>query len=422
MMEPYLNELLQKRIPLTKDISDKQSPNRFIRSEQFITDGRKSHIITLSGTYYDMGYLLGREYAKQLVDEVTSTYFSVKRKVIIYLKKQREVFNQELDEAVHKFLPLLPTECIMEFAGIYAGCREAGYPFLEPMILEKFLTLIELGEQECTLFAAQPPYTRGHTYQIRDLDYYPNMNMNYIPVLLVRIPQDNQGKPVGNSYASIDFMCNITGGVTTGINEHGVAFSQSRGPFYRRFSNSGLPIKNLIQLVLAYTQTAKEATDLIRMNHPATSHFVIISDPLQKKDSLQLLFMGPGFVHAYSDDESPDLNLVLYDDPKYLFYQPIKGAVYWTDMVGRKVNGVPEEFLMHDFYNVLQSKSESFDKDTGLEVAKTVGNDDTFISALYDTTLMEAWIGYSMRDKPAHTNNYTHFNLNKYFAYKNEIR
>ena len=119
-MEPYLNELLQKRIPLTKDISDKQSPNRFIRSEQFITDGRKSHIITLSGTYYDMGYLLGREYAKQLVDEVTSTYFSVKRKVIIYLKKQREVFNQELEEAVHKFLPLLPTECIMEFAGIYA--------------------------------------------------------------------------------------------------------------------------------------------------------------------------------------------------------------------------------------------------------------------------------------------------------------
>lgn len=399
---------------------DGQSPQRFIKMESFSADGRDAKLIVVSGTYYDMGYLLGRELGKQLVDEVTQGYKSIKRKVAIFLRKDKH-FEQELDDALQKFLPKIPDECRMEFAGLYAGCLEAGCSFSDPQLLEKFLILIELGEQECTLFAAQPPFTLEDTYQMRDLDYYKNISMSYIPTLLVRIPQNQQGKPIDNAYASIDFLSNITGGVTTGINEHGVAFSQSRGPFLKRFSYEGMPIKSLIQQVLSKTNTAGAAKSFIQ-NHPsATAHFVIVSDPKQQKDSLQLLFIGPEIFHAYEYDQQPDLSLIHYDDPQLRFYQPMEGIVYWTDMVDRKVNNTPSDFYMRDFHQLLNQSAGKFSAESGLNIAQAVGNDITFVTALYNTSKMEAWIAYATRSSPAHNNSFLHFNLKKYFSYKNAL-
>lgn len=397
-----------------------QSPQRFIKMESFKADGRDAKLIVVSGTYYDMGYLLGRELGKQLVDEVTQGYKSIKRKVAIFLRKDKN-FDEELETSLHKFLPQIPDECRMEFAGIYAGCQEAGCNFSDPQLLEKFLILIELGEQECTLFAAQPPFTLGDTYQMRDLDYYKNISMGYIPTLLIRIPQNAHGQPIDNAYASIDFLSNITGGVTTGINEHGVAFSQSRGPFLKRFSYQGMPIKSLIQQVLSKTDNAVAARSFIQKNPPATAHFVIISDPKRRKDSLQLLFTGPAIHHAYEYDEQPDLSLIHYEDPQLRFYKPMDGIVYWTDMVDRRVNNAPADFFMKDFHQLLTQNAGKFSAENGLSIAQTVGNDITFITALYNTSKMEAWIAYATRKTPAHNNAFLHFNLNKYFAYKKAL-
>lgn len=397
----------------------KESPNRFIKQEQFMADGRESYIVTVSGTYYDMGLLLGRAFAPLLVQEINTSFISLKRKITLFLNK-RETFEQELDHAVRAFMPQIPLACKEEIMGIYDGCAEAGHPLTDPLILEKFLVMIELGEQECTLFATQPPFTEGHTYQLRDLDYYKNFNMNYIPMVTVRIPQDETGKPVENAYAAFDFLPNISGGVSTGINEHGVVFSQSRGPFLKRFSFEGMPIKNVIQQILSKTNTAAEAVSYIRQHAPATAHFVIISDPLQKKESLQLVFMGPDFVNAYEYDTCPDLSLVLYDDPKLRFYEPLEGMVYWTDMVGRKVNNIPEEFIMSDLHQLLQEE-KPFSIETGLNIARRVGNDITFLSALFDSTTLEAWVAFATRKTPAHNNSFLHFDLKKYFSYKNDL-
>lgn len=395
------------------------SPKRFIKKEQFIADQRESHTITVSGTYYDMGLLLGLNYGKLIRDEVDSGYRSIKRKVSLFLNKI-ETLEEELEQAVDAFAPYVPWECKAELLGLYDGCAEAGYPFPEG-VLEKFLVLVELGEQECTLFAAQPPMTTGDTFQLRDLDYYKNIGMSYIPSLIVRIPQNEQGKLIDAAYASFDFIASFTGGALTGVNEHGVAFSQSRGPFFKRFSVHGVPIKCLIQQILTKTQTALQAVELIKNNKPSTAHFAIISDPKQTKESLQLIFMGPELLHHYEHNTEPDLSLINYDDPELRFYKPIEGIVYWTDMVDRKVNGVTEEFLMSDMCGLLERNQNDLSEATCLKIAKTVGNDITFLTAVFNTTTLEAWVAYASRKKPAHTNEFVYFDLKKYFSYKNGL-
>jgi hypothetical protein len=237
----------------------------------------------------------------------------------------------------------------------------------------------------------------------------------------VRIPQDSSGDYIDSAYASFDFISNIAGGVITGINEHGVVLSQSRGPFLKRFSYDGTPIKCLIQQILSKSVTALDAIDIIKNLNPATSHFVVVSDPLQKKESLQLIFMGPEFLESTTYDTCPDLSLVKYPDESLRFYEPIEGIVYWTDMENRQVNKIPTEFTMRDMYHLLKTHENKLDKTSILEISKTVGNDSTMISAFFDTTTKEAWVAYSSRSEPAHVHEYVYFDLKKYFNYKYKL-
>ncbi|MCW8397240.1 hypothetical protein OQJ26_00330 [Legionella sp. PATHC038] len=58
---------------------------------------------------------------------------------------------------------------------------------------------------------------------------------------------------------------------------------------------------------------------------------------------LQLIFMGPGLLQLVSYDSYPEIDMIQYRDQKLRFYKPIYGAICWTDMVGRKVDGIPIE-------------------------------------------------------------------------------
>lgn len=323
------------------------SPHHFAEYEILEFNGRPIHALTVSGTPYDMGRWTGRLLGKEISQEVQTAFPSLIRKISILLNKRRG-FEEEVKEAAQKFHKVLPPECLEEMQGIYDGCQEAGFPLEDPFILQKALALIELGEQECTLFALHSPATTGHTYQLRDLDYYSKLDMDYIPLLLVKIPQTFEGKLQGIPYANFDFVCNVNGGVLTGINQNGLAFSQSRGPFFKRFTYEGMPLKCIIQKILNGAATAPEAVDIIKNTPCATAHFVVVSDPLEKPDSLQLIFMEPGKCSHVPHSTMPDLSLINYTDESLRFYQPMEGAVYWTDMVNRRVNTIPADFNMKD--------------------------------------------------------------------------
>ncbi|MDP3269569.1 MAG: hypothetical protein Q8M40_11075 [Legionella sp.] len=402
-------------------LSHYSSPNRFLEHETFRVNNREGHLLVVSGTHYDMGLMIGRVLGHLFQPNVEILYKSLKRKIALWLNKKRDI-EDEIQAALVSFDRFTPIEAKMEMQGIYDGCRDSGHPLKDLQLLEKMNIVIELGEQECTLFAVQPPFTKGHTYQLRDLDYYKKLSMDYIPAVIVRIPQDNQGRAIDIATASFDFVAVVAGGIFTGVNEFGVAFSQSRGPFLKRFSFDGTPIKYLISQILSKSKTAKEAINVIKKYPPATSHFAIISDPLNKRESLQLVFMGPDMLHHVPHSSVPDMSVIQYDDKSRAFYEPIEGAVYWTDMDGRKVDGIPAEFNMIDLHELMNKyKHQEFNSNTGIEIAQTVGNDITFISALFDTTSNEAWVAFSERDRPAHYNEFNHFNLNKYFAYKERL-
>ncbi|HRD71207.1 MAG TPA: hypothetical protein PK657_13835 [Legionella sp.] len=402
-------------------LSRYSSPNQFLEHETFQVNNREGHLLVVSGTYYDMGLMIGRELGHLFQPNVETLYKSLKRKIALWLKKDRNL-EEEIEASVASFSRFVPIESKMEMQGIYDGCRDSGHPIKDLQLLEKMNVVIELGEQECTLFAVQPPFTKGHTYQLRDLDYYKKLSMDFIPAVIIRIPQDNEGRAIDVATASFDFVAVVAGGIFTGINEYGVAFSQSRGPFLKRFSFDGTPVKYLISQILSKSKTAQEAIHVIKKYPPATSHFAIISDPLKKRESLQLVFMGPEMLHHVPHSSVPDMSVIQYDDKSRAFYEPIEGAVYWTDMEGRKVDGIPSEFNMNDLHELMSKyKHHEFDSNTGIEVAQTVGNDITFISALFDTTSNEAWVAYSERGRPAHYNEFKHFNLKNYFAYKERL-
>lgn len=407
-------------LPSEQALSFTTSPAKFIEHERQCFDGRELHVVTVSGTYYDMGKMLGLAFAKEIQADATSIYASIKRKISIFLKN-RDVIEKQIDDAVAAFHPRIPWACQQEMLGVLSGCKEAGYEIADTLIFEKLNALIEVGERACSLFAAQPPLTNGHTFQLRDLDYYTNVVASYTPVIVVRIPQNARGELIDVAYATFDFIPNGFFAATTGVNAAGVAFSQSRAALAVRYSDAGMPLRYLLQQILSRTRTARQAVNLVRGMPPATAHFAIISDPQQKDDSLQLLFMGPEVLHCVTHNEMPDVSILRYDDAEFKYYTPMVGAVYWTDMPERKVDGKAEALYLRDMHRMMCASNQPLDAAYALTLAKQLGNDTTHISVLYDTTELLAWAAFSTRKVAAHQRDYFAIDLKKYFALKNRV-
>jgi hypothetical protein len=394
------------------------SPNSFLTHKYFEADDRVGHLIIVSGTYYDMGKMIGKELGKEFTEELHSSFPGFRRKVSVSLNRRKE-FNDDIAKALEYFVPRLPLNSKQEMLGLYEGCRDSGFPLNDPLLLEKVLIVIELAEIGCSLFAVNSPMSRINTYQFHDLDYYTNLNMKYIPTVILRIPQSIQGNLIDIPYITFDFLPNISGGVYTGINEAGIVVSLCRGAFTKRSNFSGMPIKCLVQNILRSCTSAVEAIEYIKRNPPAADYYAIISDPQEKNNSLQFVLMGPKVLYYCSDSEFPDLSIL--NSEKKPFYKLIKGAVYWTEMEDRQVDTISSTFELEDMYHLLNSHHKKFDLNSGVEVAKIVSNDATFISALFDTTNLIAKVAFADRKHAAHKNNFIHFDLKELFEYKNRL-
>jgi len=276
------------------------------------------------------------------------------------------------------------------------------------------VTAVELGERECSMFAAQPPATSGETYHLRDLDYVLDLNLQELALVLIRVPQDDEGHAIEVPYVSIG--SGMPSGVITGMNAHGVVISEIRGSFVDRPTMQGEPLVHLIQDVLSQCRTAPEAVRLLRSRPRATAYYLVISDPLQTAQSLKFLLVGPRLFHEVDHERPVDLSVLSKEHLK--FYEPLEGLVYWSEMEGGTVDGQRRDVLAKDLYEPLKAAWGRLGVQESLRIARTLGNDLTFSSVLFNTTALEAWIAFANGKTPAHKNGYFHLDLKRYFGWR----
>ncbi len=387
------------------------SPNAFSRYEELLFKGRKIVVLVVSGTYYDMGRLYGTHFGGPIVNNHLNRLPALLR-TIGHLHKRRDSIQEDLESARRSLLPSVPRKYKEEMRGIYDGCQEAGHPIEGIQVLEDFVAAIELGERECSMFAAQPPATPGDTYQLRDLDYYLDINFQEQPLVLIRIPQDEEGNAIEVPYVSIDY--GMPGGVLTGMNAHGVVISQIRGSFVDRPTMEGEPLVYLIQDVLSHCKTAEEAAGLLRSRRRATAYYLAISDPLQTPHSLKFLLIGPRLYHEVNHGEPIDVSLLSKEHLK--FYEPLEGLVYWAEMEGGTVEGTRRDLLSKDIYDLLRASWGKLAVEESLHIASALCNDASFLSVVFNLTAREAWIAFADKKTPAHQSGYFHMDLKRYFS------
>lgn len=386
------------------------SPNTFSRYEELFFGGRKVVVLVVSGTYYDMGRLYGAHFGGHLVNNTVKRLPALLR-TIGQLHKKRDSIQQDLEMARRSLRPSVPFKYKEEMRGIYDGCRAGGHPIESIEVLENFIAAIELGENECSMFAAQPPATSGDTYQLRDLDYYLDVNFQEQPLVLIRIPQDAEGNAIEAPYVSIDY--GMPGGVLAGMNAHGVVISQIRGSFVDRPTMRGEPLVYLIQDVLSQCRTAAEAAALLRSRQRAAAYYLAIADPLRTPHSLKLLLIGPRLYHEVNQGEPVDLSLLSKEHLK--FYEPLEGLVYWAEMEGGTVEGKRRDLLSKDIYDLLKASWGKLGVEESLGIARAMGNDASFLSVVFNLTALEAWIAFAHEKTPAHHGGFFHLDLKRYF-------
>jgi hypothetical protein len=388
----------------------RSSPRKFSRYEELFFNGRKIVVLVVSGTYYDMGRLYGAHFGAHIVTNSVERLPALVRTIGLLHRRGAGIW-EDLDRARHTLLPNVPRQYREEMRGVYDGCREAGHRIEEIRAFEDLVTAMELGERECSMFAAQPPATSGETYQLRDLDYFLNINFQEQPLVLIRIPQDDEGHVIEVPYVSIDY--GTPSGVITGMNAYGVVISEIRGSFIDRPTMQGEPLVHLIQDVLSQCRTAPEAVRLLRSRQRAAAYYLVISDPLQTPQSLKFLLVGPHLFHEMNHGAPVDLSVLSKEHLK--FYEPLEGLVYWSEMEGGTVDGRRRDVLSRDIYDLLKAAWGRLGAEESLHIARALGNDASFTSVLFNSTSLEAWIAFADRKTPAHKNGYFHLDLKRYF-------
>lgn len=391
------------------------SPNNFGEREDLIVNNRKLPILTVSGSDYDMGVWLGRLLGKEILEESTKAYHYLIKKLLAGFRRKRTPFD--IRDTFATFIPQIPRELYLEMQGFYAGCREAGYTIAEKDLFEKLYVIVELGERSCTMFAAQQPKNNLGTLHFQIIDFYSNLTISYIPVVCIRIPQNPQGQMIDYAFADIQFAMGLIGRPLTGVNEQGVAISSIRGHIHPEYCWEGQALGSILQTILRKTNSAPQAIREMQKIPRCAAYYLIVSDPHQTKDSLQLIFMSPAVFHAVPYGITPDLSLITKEELRK--YHPEENLVYWCQVEAGLVDKKPTIITNDHFHQLLTQKPLTIEATQ--DVAKNMGIDSTILSAIYQTNTLELWVAFADKKIPGHRQPYFHIDLKKYFSYKNRL-
>ncbi|HFE52256.1 MAG TPA: hypothetical protein ENK07_02365, partial [Bacteroidetes bacterium] len=349
-------------------------------------------VVTVSGTPYEMGYHYGRLLAPQVAANLTH-----------FMQVASNVMNPALlSVAARALRPYVPARYLQMMRGLADACADYGHPEVDMTLLYRMMAVPDLSESGCSLFAASRPATNGHTYQMRNLDWYMTTGLQRYPVVAVFLPTDTLGTPQPQPHATVGFAGVF--GAIGGLNASGLAVSEIAGFFHDREVLAGEPMLYLLWDVLWDATTVAEAESLILGAHRTNMYYYAVSDPGSQGPRTRLFFTGYDSAFSQPDGQPVHRSYLQADTA---FYEPLAGAVYWKNH-----DGSGNRLL----YNELSSRYGVLDDAGAIAIARAAGVPATLVSVITDGTDRELYVSFAKGEHtPAHVRDYVYLDLKRYF-------
>ncbi len=335
-------------------------------------------LVVVSGSPYQMGRSLGTLMKPQIRDFAPRFLAGAQK------ARGDALSDSNLDEAWRTMEPFMSERFQEELRGLAEGSG------LSLELLRRVHMVPVISEYSCSGVAIWGPATRtGHLYQIRNLDYSTGSQLQDFPGVVIYIPK------VGIPHINPSFAGSI--GCHTGMNAEGITLTEigdspgSDKPYDLR----GLHFMLMFREILYSAKTLDEAVQMIKATKRIKKYHFLVGDgkiPAAVK------------IKAWA----PDLTVWKDNDPAdEMAPQVFPHVVYHAESRTPTARG-----------HLSQYARGKYDADAVIQLSAAIGSlGGNLMNAVYDATVLEAWLSYAEKDQCAYRRPYVRVNLKDFIPY-----
>jgi len=335
-------------------------------------------VLVVSGTPHEMGLSLGA-LAKAEIQAFAPRFLAGAQAA-----SSDALSSTKLDEAWRTMAPYMSVRFKEELRGLAEGSG------LSLLLMQRVHMIPVISEYSCSGVAIWGPATRtGHLYQIRNLDYTLQAQLQEFPCVVIYIPKD------GIAHMNPSFAGSI--GCHTGMNAEGITLTEigdSPGKD-KPYDLHGLHFMMMFRDVLYSAKTLDQAIQKIKDTKRIKKyHFVV----------------GDGKVPAAVKMKAwaPELVVWKDNDPKDELAPDI-----FPNVVYHAESRTPTARA-----HLSQYAQGRYDADAVIQLSKAIGSlGGNLMNAVYDATAREAWLSYAEKDECAYRRPYVQVNLMDFIPY-----
>lgn len=334
-------------------------------------------VVVVQGTPYAMGESQGKLMREEVRGLLTAFLGRIQ-------KAGGERFsNKTLDAAWDSVSPYVHKRFEAEMRGLAAG---AGVPF-ETVRRAHMIPVV--NDYSCSGVALWGTSTRdGHLYQIRNLDFSMDWQLQDYPALVVYAPTE------GIPHVNVTFAGVI--GVNTGMNAKGIALTEigdTPGKEYP-FNLDGAHFMTLFRDILYDAERLDGALRMVRDARRIKKYHYIIGDG-KVPDARKLKAHAP-HLEVWTDNDPKD------ELAPHVFEDAVCHAEGRTPIA-----------LAH-----LSRYRRKYDSSAMIQLSKSIGSvDGNLMNVVYDATGLELWVAYAEKRDCAYLRPYVHLKLGDYLPY-----
>lgn len=348
-------------------------------------------VLTLEGSPYEMGF----QHGKLIKERIHQNY----RHVMKYARMLAK--DDMLDEAYDLIAPYIPEDDVEEMRGLAHGAEISlkavhwfhtipeisEYKFRKRFLRESFQNIIK-GPSCSNIAAFKSATIDEKLYQIRILDWTPELEAQYYPAILIHKPD--------NGFASVTFSFAGFIGCVSGMNLEQLALGEMGHGDKPYEDMQGMPFIFMFRKIMREADNLKKATQIINDTKRTMSYVHLIGDG--KVRDAQIYDTTREYAKAYS--HNTDLN----DYGKV--FPAIEHIVYGGHY--------PE--IMH---KELKESHGKINEQALMNIAKKVALKSNIQDIVFCPETLEAWAAHASgtdrkEEHRAYSQAYFHLDVQKY--------
>ena len=358
--------------------SFKQSPT----PEGFVTSAGTGtgeiKVVVVKGNPYEMGLQMGH----LLKDDIQNSLGSYLK---FAQKEAPQIYSDEqLDQAWKTNSPHIDQRVLDEMKGLSEG---SGVPIA---LIQRSHMIPVISGYACSGAAVWGDATKNnHVYQLRNLDYTMDANLQDHPVVVFYIPEN------GTPHVNVTFAGYIAS--IAGMNaNHIVLGEKGESPMSEYpFDLNGVHFSFLFRTLLYDAKSLDDVLNIVKNTSLIKRYFLFFSDGNeQTMGAAKVLVSTPDSVKlTIWKDNDPNDNLAPNIMPNSIYYTADNTKAY----------------------EVLQKHMGTFNEKSMIEFSRTVASQSSsLLNVVFDATTLEMWIAYANKLESAGKQPYVHINMEDY--------